>query len=149
MKSLNISGTDVSKVDPKLLARAVVKLREITLTYTSLTMEQITEIMSALLSIDSKPTLTKLNIGGNDLSAVDPDMLSMGLTRVSRVSLIDTSLTNQQAISLLTRANNKSSSNLMTRLNLSENNLSQVPPQLLAGEIIVKELPCLLLFQKR
>ena len=36
-----------------------------------------------------------------------------------------------------TRANNKSSSNLMTRLNLSENNLSQVPPQLLAGEINV------------
>jgi len=67
LKSLNISGTDVSEVDPQLLAEAVVKLQEITLTYTYLTKEQTKEIMLAL-SINSNPTLKKLNIGRNDLS---------------------------------------------------------------------------------
>jgi len=136
LKLLNISGSDVSKVDPKLLARAVSRLKEITLTYTSLTKEQAKEIMLALSSCSNR-TLTKLNIGGNDLSGLDPEVLAMGLTMVTKVSLAGTSLTNDQIISLLTRKSNKnnntSRSSFMTRLNLSRNNLAQVPPQLLAG----------------
>jgi len=138
LKLLNISGSDVSKVDPKLLARAVVRLKEITLTYTSLTKEQAKEIMLAL-STYSNRTLIKLNIGGNDLSGLDPEVLAMGSTMVTRVSLAGTSLTNDQIISLLTRKssnNNTSRSSLMTRLNLSRNNLAQVPPQLLAEGIV-------------
>jgi len=149
LKSLNISGTDVSKVDPKLLAGAVVKLKEITLTYTCLTKEQAKDIMLAL-SVNSNLTLKKLNIGKNDLSGVDPDLLSIGLAKVARVSLADTSLTNDQFVSLLMRASNSSSSSssignsssssLMARLNLSTNNLSQVPPTLLAGPLLRVEI---------
>jgi len=142
LKSLNISGSDVSKVDPKLLARAVVKLKEITLTYTCLTKEQAKQILFAL-STCSNPTLTKLNIGGNDLSGSDPEVLSLGLTKVARVSLAGTSLTTDQIISLLMRASNNnntssssSSNSLMRRLNLSRNNLAQVQPQVLAEGIV-------------
>merc|ERR1719430_42546 len=66
----------------------------------------------------------------------------MGLSRVARVSLAGTSLTTDQITSLLMRAsnysnnNNSSSNSLMTRLNLSRNNLTQVPPHLLAEGIV-------------
>jgi len=85
LKSLNLSGTDVSKVDPKLLAAGIVKLKEITLTYTCLTLEQIKEMLLALSNSPTNLSLTKLNIGGNDLSGVEAGLLT-ALTKVERVS---------------------------------------------------------------
>ena len=71
------------------------------------------------LSTYSNRTLTKLNIGGNDLSGksfiwtphltqsittgLDPEVLAMGSTMVTRVSLAGTSLTNDHIVSLLVR----------------------------------------------
>lgn len=131
LKSLNLSGTDVSKVDPKLLAAGIVKLKEITLTYTCLTLEQVKEMLMALSNSPTNLSLTKLNIGGNDLSGVEARLLT-ALTKVERVSLAGVSLSSEKASSLLVRAAERSEKNVLQRLNLSGNSLSQVPPMVLA-----------------
>ena len=79
LNSLDISDNDLSGVDPELLAKTVTKLQTLEVTLTKLTHQQAVAIFTAV-SEGSK--LSKLDIGHNDLSGLDPGLVRKAVTNM-------------------------------------------------------------------
>ena len=125
LKRLNLSGTNLSSIPPGLVGRAISLLEEATLTYTSLTTLQLESILTSITE-DSK--LTRLNLGGCDLSSVSPHLLG-ALCRLESLAAAGTSLTKEQLQSMFTIINNDSP---LRKLNLAATDLSAVEPIMMA-----------------
>ena len=70
---LMLSDNNLSSVNPELLAKAITNLSNADVSNADLTPEQLTTVFEA---IDQGCRLKKLNIGFNDISLVDPILLS-------------------------------------------------------------------------
>ena len=128
LKRLNLSGTNLSSIPPGLVGRAIPLLEEATLTYTSLTTLQLENILSSI-TMDSK--LTRLNLGGCNLSAVPPELLG-ALCKLESLAAAGTSLTKKQVESMFTIINNNPP---LRNLNLADMDLSSVEPMLMAKAV--------------
>jgi len=98
LKSWNLSYTDLSSIRTDLLAEAVTQLEEANLAYTDLTSEQVETIFAAL---DKPSQLRILQMSGNNLSSVDPEVLAQAVTQLVEVELNDTQLAPQQVEAIL------------------------------------------------
>ena len=120
MKSLNLGENDLSSVEPKLLARGISKLEMLDLYNTKLTAQQVSALF---LVLATSTEMTSLECGGNDLSSVNPKLLSDTVSRLSKVSLCHARLTPQQGTSICSALK----SNTGPRsLNLRHNDLSKI-----------------------
>ena len=99
MNTLDLSRNKLNLVDPIVLANTVVKIEKVSLNRTHLTFRQAEAIFAAAQMTSNK--LRTLKLAGNDLSAVNVDVLAMGTTCLAEVDLDDTSLRGDQVTRIL------------------------------------------------
>merc|ERR550519_1328518 len=102
MKSISITEIDMSTANPKLLARVLSKLEQVTLIANNLANQQVQQLFTKINQNCSK--LSHLDLSDNDLSAVDPDDLANVVNNIEEVHLEDTDLSTDQITAVLTRA---------------------------------------------
>ena len=100
VKSLNISNNNLSTVNKTLLASAVNMLEELNLFGTKLTVKQLEAVMTAIF--DGDCLLKSLDLSMNNLSAVNPIILTSAVSRLEKVDLFETQLTVQQVEAIMT-----------------------------------------------
>merc|ERR1712240_378616 len=123
---LRLKNKNVSGVDAELLARAVIKLETLEFSNTQLTQQQIVAILTA---VSEGRKMTKLNISFNDMSGIDKKLLAKAVTKMKKLNITNTNLTQQQAEAILTAV---SEENVLSKLYIGFNNLSGVDPGLMA-----------------
>ena len=123
---LRLKNKNVSGVDAELLARAVIKLETLEFSNTQLTQQQIVAILTA---VSDGRKMTKLDISFNDMSGIDKKLLAKTVTKMMKLNITDTNLTQQQAEAILTAV---SEENVVSKLYIGFNNLSGVDPGLMA-----------------
>ena len=97
LRELDMSGTDLSRVEPELLASTLSKMEEVNLWYTELTPRQASIFCQVL---KDNTHLKSLQLGDVDLSRVEPELLAGAVAKLEEVNLSNTSLTNLQARAL-------------------------------------------------
>ena len=132
VKKLDISCNNLSVVDPSLLARAVNSMKEVHISNTELTAQQMETIMT-VMDAGGCPT-KKLDLSWNNLSTVDPNLLARVLTGMEEVKWVEVrgevELTLIQVEAILTAICAEDC--LVKKLDISSLNLSSVEPGLLA-----------------
>ena len=124
--NLRLKNKNVSGVDAELLARAVIKLETLEFSNTQLTQQQIVAILTA---VSDGRKMTKLDISFNDMSGIDKKLLAKAVTKIKKLNITDTNLTQEQAEAILTAV---SEENVVSKLYIGFNNLSGVDPGLMA-----------------
>merc|ERR1712089_26372 len=89
--NLRLKNKNVSGVDAELLARAVIKLETLEFSNTQLTQLQIVAILTA---VSDGRKMTKLDISFNDMSGIDKKLLAKAVTKMKKLNITDTNLTN-------------------------------------------------------
>ena len=73
--------------------------------------------------------MTKLDISFNDMSRIDPQILTKAVSKMKQLNVTDANITQQQTAAILTAI---SEEKIVTELYIGFNNLSGVDPGLLA-----------------
>jgi len=122
-------------IEPEVIARAVVQLEDVDLSFGELTTEQITSILTNIAREDTK--LKKLDLCGYNLSGIEPEALARGVVQLEEVNLIHTKLTTEQITSILTNIAREDTK--LKKLYLLANNLSGVETEALARGVVQLE----------
>ena len=125
LRELNMTGVDLSNVEPRILASTVNKMEKANLWGTKLTTLQVTLLCQVM---KSNSQLKSLNLGWNNLSSVDPQLLASVVSKTESIYLKNTNLTTKQVILLCQVVKENSQ---IKCLHLHNNNLSSVQPELL------------------
>ena len=125
MKSLNLTQNDLSTVDPNILGDTVSRISKVDLGQTRLTTQQATSVCSAQ---KENTALTSLNLRFNNLSSVNPTILSEAVSTLSKVDLSFCQLNTHQVLSLCAVLKSETE---LTRLDLTGNNLVLVLKEVL------------------
>ena len=135
VKKLDISCNNLSVVGPSLLASAVNSIKEVNISNTELTAQQMEAIMT-ILDSGGCPT-KKLDISWNNLSTVDPNLLARVVTGLEEMKWVEVrgevELTVIQVEAILTAICAEDC--LVKKLDISYTNLSSVDPGLLARAV--------------
>lgn len=100
LRKLNVNGTDLSTVVPSSLVRGIYQVDAIHLPDTNLTPQQSEAIFIALASNKAhRPKYLTLN---NDLSSLNPELLSRGVNKLKEACLYSSGITEQQIEEILT-----------------------------------------------
>jgi len=128
LKEMVIEYTNLSTLNPELLAQAVTKLEEVRIGYNPLTPEQFTAIC---LAVKGNSQLKTLHLYNNicSLGSVDAKILAQAVTKLEEVNLRKINLTSKQVEAIFAALD--TSSRLKT-LNICGNNLSSVDLDVLA-----------------
>ena len=121
---------NLSRVDPGLLARRVTKLEVLDVHDTELSQHQVFAIIHAV-SVSNK--INELYIGENDLSEVDPGLLTKAVTKLVRLDVQNTKLTQQQNEAILNTLNTGSK---MEKLYIGYRDMSGVDSRQLPKAVI-------------
>ena len=127
LTKLSLERIDLSSLSASLVSEAVHQVREINLSSTSLTSDQIEKISAIICKRSNK--LRKLSISSNSLSDVDLDLLADGLMELEEVEAANMELTPEQAFVLVAAF---AASRKLRNVNLELNDLSSVESSLLA-----------------
>lgn len=138
VENVNFSGTNLSKVPARMLARAISHLQTVNLQSTNLTTNQQNKILRVSLS---SPKLINVNLYNIDLSKVPAELLAKAVARLETAILGSTRLTTNQCTKLLKLS---LSSTTLINVNLCTLNLAGVPGDLLAKAISRLEIANLL-----
>ena len=130
LKSLNMANTNLSAVKVEVLVFAVLQVREVVLRGSGLSLVQLNGLFTALATCS--PHLESLDLSELNLCQVEPKLLTASLFQLEVVSLARCRLTSLQLASL---CSSLSPSRALRCLDLSHNNLSLLPPSLLAGAV--------------
>ena len=84
LKSLDISWNDLSSVEPGLLAGAVRKMESLNVDFGQLTAQQTQSILAA---VNEDSQLKSLTISRNDLSSVEPGLLTRAVTMLESLNV--------------------------------------------------------------
>ena len=101
LRTLDLSLTDLSSVEPELPARLAHKLEDLDMWNTELTTRQLEAVLKAATT---SSTLRKLNLGNNNLSLVEPELLARAVNRLVDVDIRHTLLTKEQVEAILSHS---------------------------------------------
>ena len=132
LKELVLKGNELDEVDPEVLAGMVTHVEELDLEDTSLTTEQVDEMISKIRRT-TPGKLRRLILAQNDLSGVYPGQLSRIVTEIVVLCLKETELRTEQVQSIMTRL--AETSGKLKMLVLKGVNLKKVKPELIAGVV--------------
>jgi len=130
LQKLYIGTNDLHQLDPALLARSVPKLSALHCDNTYLLDIQVEAIFHGITQPQSR--MRELNIHSVDLSLLSPTLISSMLSRLVSANLWGTLLTQEQLEEIFTVL---STDTKLQHLNLSNNDLSLIPPFILSGSI--------------
>ena len=125
LRQLDLSGVDLSKVQPHLVAAAVCNLREVNITGTNLSQDKLSLIFSSIMEREDL-RLEKFSLSNCSLSSVSAPVLSTVLSKLKSVSLHSAQLSPEQVAAVAADIQ------LMDHLDLSYNDLSSLPADLAA-----------------
>ena len=120
--------TNQSWVKPELLARTVIGLQEVKMIHSRISKQQAEAILRAVCA--GAPRLKIVTMQSCDLSSLDAELLARGMTNLRKVNICRTELTKQQMEEILTAISTGQSQ--LQYLDISQNNLSSVEPNILA-----------------
>ena len=101
LRTLDLSLTDLSSVEPGLPARLLHRLEEVDMWSTELTRQQLEAVLTAA---EASCTLRKLNLGNNNLSLVEPGLLARAVNSLEEVDIRHTLLTKEQVEAILSQS---------------------------------------------
>ena len=134
LSKLSLGQTNLTSLEPGLLARAVARLQELQLSYTCITSQQAEDVFTTLS--ESSP-LSRLHIVATGLTTVSPRLLATALARIKDVRLWHTNLSRQQATAIFSAV---SVDARLKTLSLGYNSaLASVEPGLLARKVNMLE----------
>ena len=133
IKLLDLSYSSLVLVDPELLASLVTQAIKVDLSGSDLTKKQLRVL---LLRVSQEETpLQRLDLGENNMSSVEPALLSSALTRLTHVGLGFCDLSTTQLETFLASLSQDESSSIQ-HLSLSDNYLTSVDPALIGQSIV-------------
>jgi len=130
IKELNMSGSKLSKVQPWRMAYIITKMEKVEMNNCRLSSPQLKLILEKLVNTDS---MTELDIGTNDLSTSEPRLMS-SLVLLKVLHIPNTNLTPAQTMVLFTSLVDSNVCKVK-ELNVRSNDLSSVPPDMLASSL--------------
>ena len=133
LKVLNIRENLVSGVTGSLLSDAACKLETLNLDKTWITVGQADQLFSRISTCPSLKLRT-LILSRNNLFRCDSRHLSEAVCKIEEVNLWNCCLTPEQVEDLVTKIDSHEKLRL-TRLNLSNNNVSKISPELLSRAV--------------
>ena len=98
--SLDLSNNNLSDLDHTLLADTLSAMKNVDLSKTSLTKDQITALLT---SFSQSTILEGVKLTDNDLSHVEAPLLGRLVTSLKSLNLINTKLQPDQAVEVITR----------------------------------------------
>ena len=128
ISSLNLEEVNLSTVDPKLMASAS-RLAELNLSTTLLTTEQTRILWNAIGEFCS---FTSFQMAGVNLANVEPDLLAKVAMQASKIGLCNTSLTGDQAASVISAFDQN---DMLEEVDLNDNSLTGVESGLFARAV--------------
>jgi len=127
LKKLDFLGDNyLSTVGPELFGSVVTRIEDVNLINSKLTNDQKRALFTAM-DLDSQ--MKKLNLNGNNLYSLEPELFARVVTRLESANLGGTNLTNEQKLALFMEMSLNSQ---MKKLDLACNNLSDVDSELFA-----------------
>jgi len=133
MKRIDLSDNRLEEVSPELLKEAICCFQDVNLSHCDLTLIQLTDLVSF---IPTKNTLKKIDLSRNDLKRVCPELLKAAVCCIEDVNLSRNGLTSEQLTPFFSSIPTR---NTLKRVDLSDNNLRKVSPQLLKEAIYCVE----------
>ena len=131
LKALSLYAEDLSSVSPEVLTLAVSRLETVELPGCRLSPSQLKLLLNQVA--DGKCFKLKLlDLQMNDISQVPSDLLVVATQRLERVNFRGCKLTTEQLHSVFSDLAEGKCSKLK-HLNLSDNNMSQIPSELLVA----------------
>ena len=101
LRSVHLSLTDLSSVEPHLPARLRHRLEQVDMWSSELTSQQLEAILTAA---QASSTLRKLNLGNNKLSLLEPELMAMAVNSLEDVDIRHTLLTREQVEAILNQS---------------------------------------------
>ena len=126
LEKLNVSNCGLSSVDPSVLSTVLSRLKSLNLHSVHLTAEQVAAVVQDIKLMDH------LDLSYNDLSSLPADLAAEALCRASHLNISGSSLTCQQTNSILQLISNKDQETNLTNLDICNNNLSSISPDILS-----------------
>ena len=126
LEKLNVSNCGLSSVGPSVLSRVLSKLKSLNLHNVQLTVDQVAAVVQDIKVMDD------LDLSYNDLSSLPADLTASALCRASHLRLSGSGLTSQQTNSIFQLILNKEEKTNLTNLDMSNNNLSSISPDILS-----------------
>ena len=90
IEKVDLSDNSLTNIDPALLARAVARTKNLNLANAELSSHQLKEILEVLLSHDC--VMNEINLSANEISMIDPDLMSKSLNKMTFVTLVDSNI---------------------------------------------------------
>ena len=119
MRTVSLSGRDLSSICPLILSAATLHLRELDITKTILTPAQLNLLFHKL-------RLDVLHVGGQNLSLLSGDVLVRAMLRLETLNMEDCKLRSKQLIDLFSKV--ATSTNLrLSHLSLTDLEMSSMP----------------------
>lgn len=94
IQEVDLSDNSLTDVEPGLLVRALAKARKLNLANTSLTTEQVKQLLESLLSDNC--AMENLDFSANNLSMIEPDLMAKSLNKLKVVTLLDSNISVNQ-----------------------------------------------------
>jgi len=128
---VDTKNTNIDSVDARIFSKGIVKVKKVTFNYTYLSSEQLELLFQKIPNKES--VITDLDVSTNDVSKVPAELLGEASDRLTVFKVKDSKLTKEQATAIFTKLA-KGSANLV-ELDIGENNLEDVDPELLSNAI--------------
>ena len=129
LKRLFLLTRNMVNIDPGVLAKALNNLEEITLSHNMITDIQARNVFKKMTE---KTFLQKLRIMKINLSSIQSNILAKGVTQIKELIMVGCNLTSEQAIAVFEAILQGCAIKI---LDVSNNNLSSLDPELLAKAI--------------
>jgi len=126
IEDLNLTGVDLTEVSPDILQAALITLRKINLVRSNLTTVQI-QVFFTELSKKYSPVIEDITLSDN-ISEVSPDILANALVKIKKINLRDAKHTDMTTFFV-----NLDMISVVEDLDVSDNGLCDVPPDILAA----------------
>ena len=137
LRRLDLTKTDLSSICAEELGEAVARLPEVNLTSTCLTDLQLETLLGRLTRAgDLQPRLRRLDISKLCLSSVSASLLSRLVVRLEEINLLRTELTEVKLTAVLTALLECKAPLALRKLNLTRNDLSSLPADLLTMALV-------------
>eukprot|EP00092_Neocalanus_flemingeri_P020551 GFUD01022264.1.p1 GENE.GFUD01022264.1~~GFUD01022264.1.p1 ORF type:complete len:843 (-),score=156.45 GFUD01022264.1:136-2664(-) len=130
MQSLNLSNINLGQVNSRILKSSLALIPHLVLS--GCLIDKSETLVNILEEIKTRKKVTSLDLGLNNLSSIDENLLVATFSSMKQLDLSQTSLTKQQTMALLFSL---SKSPELEELNLNDNDISQVDTSVL-GDLV-------------
>ena len=135
LTSLNVSGSDLSSISPRLLSRATVRLSRATFYDTNLTPDQVSAIFTGILGAEDL-RLERLRITLTSLKTVHPWILSRAIVKLSKIPLLSSTNITEKQLRAVFNEVARSPVLKLRKLRLHQLDLSSVHPGVFSQALV-------------